>query len=81
VADASIDVVDATATPADRHCHHVPCSDATHNHASGECAGHSFVPAVALHSPLGPSADSRVAFADETSNGRTPLPPIPPPLA
>jgi hypothetical protein len=63
------------------HCPHVPCSDTTHSHLSGGCAAHSFVPAFAVESPHVTMAQIRIAFAHEVSNGRTPLPPVPPPLA
>jgi hypothetical protein len=49
------------------HCQHVPCSDTTHNHMPGGCAGHSFVPAFTFETP-------RVAIVNRptralTSNG------------
>lgn len=62
------------------HCQHVPCSDTTHNHVPGGCAGHSFVHAFAFEAPRVAIAKRCVAFADDTSNGRTLLPPVPPPL-
>jgi hypothetical protein len=63
------------------HCQHVPCSDSTHNHMPGGCTGHSFVPAFAFESPRITIAKRRVAFTHDISNGRTLLPPVPPPLA
>ena len=63
------------------HCQHVPCSDTTHNHMPGGCAGHSFVPAFAFEAPRVAIAKRRVSFANDTSNGRNLLPPVPPPLA
>lgn len=63
------------------HCQHIPCSDSTHNHMPGGCEGHSFVPTLAFPSPRVAIAKHRVAFTHDASNGRTLLPPVPPPLA
>lgn len=63
------------------HCQHVPCSDTTHNHMPGGCTGHSFVPAFTFETPRVAVSRRLVAFANEISDGRTLMPPVPPPLA
>lgn len=75
------DVSDLSAVASGGHCQHVPCSDSTHNHTLGGCAGHSVFPAFAFERPYLMAADIRVAFTCEDSSGRTVLPPVPPPLA
>ena len=74
-------VSDLSAVTSGGHCQHVPCSDSTHNHTLGGCAGHSVFPAFAFETPYFTTADIRVAFTCEDSSGRTLLPPVPPPLA
>jgi hypothetical protein len=72
---------DVTAFATGGHCQHVPCSDSSHNHMPGGCVGHSFVPQSSFESPRIATAKRRVAFTHDDSNGRTLLPPVPPPLA
>lgn len=79
-ADATQSAAGVIAVTTDGHCQHVPCSDSTHNHMPGGCAGHSFVPAFAFESPRIAMAKRRFAFTHDVLNGRTLLPPVPPPL-
>jgi hypothetical protein len=81
VAGATQSAASVTAFATNGHCQHVPCSDSTHNHTPGGCSGHSFVPAFAFESPRIAIVKRRVAFTHDDSNGRTLLPPVPPPLA
>ncbi|MEQ1867987.1 MAG: hypothetical protein HOP13_03330 [Alphaproteobacteria bacterium] len=80
-AGATQSAVDVIAVATGGHCQHVPCSDSTHDHMPGECAGHSFVATFAFESPRIAIAKRRVAFTHDNFNGRTLLPPVPPPLA
>lgn len=81
VADATQSVGEVAAVATGGHCQHVPCSDSTHNHMPSGCSGHSFVPAFAVEAPRVATAKRGLAFTHDLSNGRTLLPPVPPPLA
>lgn len=64
------------------HCQHVPCSNTRHSHsAPGGCAGHTFVTAFVFATPFVAVVGNRVEFTRDDSDGRTLLPPVPPPLA
>lgn len=64
------------------HCHHVPCPNPAHAHGQTSCcSGHTFIGAPA-HPHLGSlNCEPQVAAKSETLSGRTPVPPVRPPLA
>jgi hypothetical protein len=78
---SAVDSASAVVSAPAGHCHHVPCSDTSHNHASGGCAGHTFLPMLAFSPPLVFDTATRVAFANDVASGRALLPPVPPPLS
>jgi hypothetical protein len=80
-ADVAADVAELTAGPALGHGHHIPCTDTTHDHASCGCTGHSVIAMFAFGTPSLIDSNTRVTFANELANGRTLVPPVPPPLA
>lgn len=77
---SAVDSASAVVSAPAGHCHHVPCSDTSHNHASGGCAGHTFVLVLAFMPMLAFDTVTRFASANDDVAGRALLPPVPPPL-
>lgn len=80
-ADVAADAADLTAGSARGHGYHIPCTDTTHDHASCGCTGHSVIPTLAFGTPSVIDSNTRVTFTNDLANGRTLVPPVPPPLA
>ena len=80
-ADVAADAADLTAGSARGRSHHFPCTDTTHDHASCGCTGHSVIPMFVFGPPSMIDSNTRVMFSNDRANGRTLVPPVPPPLA
>ena len=63
------------------NCQNAPCADGCQVHASCGCMAHPAVTSVAFAVPKLTNARLRISFDAEAANGRSLLPPVPPPLA